>query len=57
MPALTSSASPQIAERRQALDQEKHSGDKHKKDPGEADGRHQIDEQEHALDQRGKSCK
>jgi hypothetical protein len=38
-------------------EQEKHSGDKHKKDPGEADGRQQIDEQEHAVDQRGKSCK
>jgi hypothetical protein len=48
---------PQIAARKQALEQEKRSGDKHKKDPGEADGRHQIDEQEHAFDQRGKSCK
>jgi hypothetical protein len=48
---------PQIAARKQALEQEKHSGDKHKKDPGEADGRHQIDEQEHALDQRGTRCK
>jgi hypothetical protein len=48
---------PQIVARKQALEQEKRSGDKHKKDPGEADGRHQIDEQEHALDQRGKSCK
>lgn len=47
----------QIAKRKQALDQEKHSGDKHKQDPGEADGRRKIDEQEHALDQRGKSCK
>jgi hypothetical protein len=48
---------PQIDARKKALEQEKHSLDKHKKDPAAAARKHEIDQEEHALAQQGKGCK
>jgi hypothetical protein len=59
-PPPTPPAAPmcaQIDARRKALEQQKHSLDKHKKDRAEAAPKHEIDQEEHALDEQRKSCK
>jgi hypothetical protein len=47
----------QIDARKKALAQEKHSLEKHKKDPPAAGRKHELDQEEHALGQQGKGCK
>ena len=53
-PSLTCA---QIDARKKALEQEKHGPAKHGKGPADAARKHEIDQEEHALDQQRKGCK